>query len=187
MTDEAYIKNILRTTPDLWRILQLIRRLGLPQGCLAAGSIRNSVWQALSGQPIELLNDVDVVFFDPQRPANDDLVIDEQLQQWAPQYQWQVKNEVYMAHYNFNDGPTFDSVVDAIGHFVEVPTCIGARLTSDDQLELITPHGVQDLMALKCRPIPMYQQDARHLAIYQQRMQAKQWQQRWPKLQVSDH
>lgn len=50
MTDITYIEQVLRETPALWEILQLIRRLKLPQGYLAAGSIRNSVWQQLSQQ-----------------------------------------------------------------------------------------------------------------------------------------
>lgn len=135
---------------------------------------------------MELISDVDVVFYDPERPASDDLKLYDQLTRWAPQYQWQVKNEVYMAKYNFADAPAFTSAIDAISHFVEVPTCIGARLRADDQLEIVAPHGTTDLMQLHCRPIPMYLKDDRHLAIYRQRMRAKQWQQRWPRLQITE-
>ncbi|EYR71716.1 hypothetical protein O209_05495 [Lactiplantibacillus plantarum WHE 92] len=61
-------------------------------------------------------SDIDVVFFDPERPASDDLKIYQQLTDKAPQYQWQIKIEVYMAHYNFDKDPEFTSVTDAIGH-----------------------------------------------------------------------
>jgi len=186
VSDEAFIKQILWSTPELRKVLTLIRRLALKQGYLAAGSIRNTVWQVLSQQPVSLTSDVDVVFFDPDRPASDDLALSQQLAAWAPQYQWQVKNEVYMAHYNFSDVPEFTSVADAIGHFVETPTCIGARLTDETQIELLAPYGLDDLMTFNCRPVPFYQQDDRHLAVYRQRMQQKQWQQRWPKLSISD-
>lgn len=164
-------------------ILELVRDCHLRQGAVAAGSIRNTVWQVRSGQAVQLLSDIDVVFFDPDRPASDDLEIYAQLTRLAPQYQWQVKNEVYMAHYNFSDTPEFSSVVDAIGHFVEVPTCVGAYLDGEE-LRLIAPHGVDDLLNLRCQPIPFYQQDERHLAIYRQRMAAKQWQSIWPRLEV---
>jgi len=186
MSDEAFIKQVLRSTPELWEVLTLIRRLTLKQGYLAAGSIRNSIWQVLSHQPVSLTSDIDVVFFDSSRPASDDLGLTQQLTTWAPQYQWQVKNEVYMAHYNFSDVPEFTSVADAIGHFVETPTCIGARLTDEDQISLLAPHGLSDLMTLSCRPIPFYRQDERHLAVYRQRMQQKHWQQQWPDLSISD-
>ncbi|WP_203640581.1 nucleotidyltransferase family protein [Levilactobacillus andaensis] len=185
MTPESQVLSIIRNTPELMRILTLIRDCHLKQGALAAGSIRNTVWQVLSGQPVSLGSDIDVVFFDPDRPASDDLKIYAQLTQLAPEYQWQVKNEVYMAHYNFPDTPEFTSVADAIGHFVEVPTCVGAYLDGD-ALKLIAPHGVDDLVNFRCRPIPFYQQDERHRAIYRQRMATKQWQKKWPQLQVAE-
>lgn len=185
MTPASTVLSIIRNTPELMRILTLIRDCHLKQGALAAGSIRNTVWQVLSGQPVSLGSDIDVVFFDPDRPASDDLKIYAQLTQLAPEYQWQVKNEVYMAHYNFPDTPDFTSVDDAIGHFVEVPTCVGAYLNGD-ALKLIAPHGVDDLVDFRCRPIPFYQQDERHRAIYRQRVAAKQWQKKWPQLQVAE-
>lgn len=186
MTPENQVLNIIRQTPELMQILTLIRDCHLSQGALAAGSIRNTVWQVLSDQPVHLDSDIDVVFFDPARPASDDLVIYEHLTQVAPQYPWQVKNEVYMAHYNFADSPEFTSVADAIGHFIEVPTCVGAYLDATDQLRLIAPHGVDDLLNFRCRPIPFYQQDAQHLALFRQRMAAKHWEQKWPRLRVTE-
>jgi len=185
MTPESQVQAIITANPELMQILRLIRDCHLKQGALAAGSLRNTVWQSLSGQPFQLLSDIDVVFFDPERPASDDLKIYEHLTQLAPQYQWQVKNEVYMAHYDFSDASEFTSVADAIGHFVEVPTCVGTYLNGN-AVNLIAPHGVDDLVNLRCRPIPFYQQDAKHLAIYQQRMASKQWQRTWPRLQVAE-
>ncbi|TBX44891.1 nucleotidyltransferase family protein [Lactiplantibacillus paraplantarum] len=185
MTNEQQIIHIIQTTPTLMTILHLIQDCHLKQGALAAGSIRNTVWQVLSGQPVQLGSDIDVVFFDPERPASDDLQIYQHLTSKAPEYQWQVKNEVYMAHYNFADNPEFTSVTDAIGHFVETPTCIGAFLDGDC-VQLIAPHGVDDLVNFHCRPIPYYCQDTKHLAIYQQRMAQKQWQHQWPQLKIID-
>jgi len=186
VTGIKQVKAIIEETPALMEILRLIQACHLPQGALAAGSIRNTVWQVLSHQPVELISDVDVVFFDPQRPVEADLQIYTALRRQAPQYQWQVKNEVYMAHYNFANAPEFTSVSDAIGHFVEVPTCIGAYLDEQQQVQLIAPHGVADLLALRCRPISFYQQDEQHLEIFRERMATKQWLQRWPKLQLTE-
>lgn len=185
MTAESQVLQIIRDTPELMTILKLIRDQYLPQGALAAGSIRNTVWQVLSGQPVRLGSDVDVVFFDPHRPASDDLEIYARLTAIAPQYQWQVKNEVYMAHYNFKDDPALTSVSDAIGRFIEVPTCVGAYLEANE-LKLIAPHGVDDLVNFRCRPVPFYQQDDAHLDLFRQRMAEKQWQLKWPRLQITE-
>lgn len=91
MTNEQRVIHIIKTTPALMTILQLIQDCHLKQGALAAGSIRNTVWQVLSGQPVMFNSDIDVVFFDPERPASDDLKIYQQLTDKAPQYQWQIK------------------------------------------------------------------------------------------------
>ncbi len=79
MTNEQRVIHIIKTTPALMTILQLIQDCHLKQGALAAGSIRNTVWQVLSGQPVMFNSDIDVVFFDPERPASDDLKIYQQL------------------------------------------------------------------------------------------------------------
>lgn len=51
MTNEQRVIHIIKTTPALMTILQLIQDCHLKQGALAAGSIRNTVWQVLSDQP----------------------------------------------------------------------------------------------------------------------------------------
>lgn len=181
------VLNIIQCTPELMVILHAITDQHLKQGALAAGSIRNTVWQVLSHQPVQLSSDIDVVFFDPKRPYEDNLTIQAQLTKQLPQYEWQVKNEVYMNTHNFTDMPPFTSVTDAIGHFVETPTCVGAYLDDSSQLRLIAPHGVADLLNFVCHPVPAYQQDTAHLAIFKQRMAEKQWQQKWPQLVISTH
>ncbi|MYV06143.1 MULTISPECIES: nucleotidyltransferase family protein [Furfurilactobacillus] len=181
------ILDIIQDIPALMTILHAIADQHLIQGALAAGSIRNTVWQVLSHQPVRLSSDIDVVFFDPKRPYEDNLPIQAKLKDRLPQYKWQVKNEAYMNTHNFNDVPPFTSVADAIGHFVETPTCVGAYLDESGQLRLIAPHGVADLLNFISRPVPMYQQDAAHMAIFDQRMAAKQWQQKWPQLSILTH
>ncbi|RRG12059.1 MAG: nucleotidyltransferase [Lactobacillus sp.] len=182
-TDKRLVVQIIKKSPDLMNILKVIAQLNLPQGALAAGSIRNTVWQVLSHQPIELINDVDVVYFDPRRPRNDDQIIQASLIKRMPDYQWQVKNEAYMHYYDFKDASKFTSIEDAISHFVETPTCIGAYLKGND-IEIIAPYGLTDLIQLKCRPIPMFQNNKTCLSIYQNRIQRKNWKKRWPNLAI---
>ncbi|MFT8401452.1 MAG: nucleotidyltransferase family protein [Lentilactobacillus diolivorans] len=181
-SDQQVIQMIAET-PDLMTILQMIERLHLRQGALAAGSIRNTVWQILNHQPTGLTSDVDVVFFDPRRPKSDDGRLDQQLNHEAPQFQWQVKNEAHMHHYDFTDRPPFTSVRDAIANFVETPTCIGAYL-KNNQIQLIAPYGTDDLVNLICRPVPSFRNDNAHLTIYQDRIRRKGWQREWPALKI---
>lgn len=177
------VKQIIINSPDLMRILKISQSFKLNQWALAAGSIRNIVWQVLSNQPVNLVSDVDLVFFNREVPKTTDSLIETQLHQIAPEYHWQVKNEVYMNNYDFPNWPAFTSVEDAIAHFVETPTCIGAYLEANE-LKLIAPYGTDDLVHMKCRPIPMFKADDAHLAIYRNRILKKQWQKKWPKLEI---
>lgn len=45
--------------------LQAVRALNLPDWFIAAGFVRNAIWDHLHSLPMTPLNDVDVVYFDP--------------------------------------------------------------------------------------------------------------------------
>ena len=58
---EAFRKNL-----DMMIILTIIRNLELTDSWLAAGSVRNFIWNLLSDKsPFDHETDVDVIFFDP--------------------------------------------------------------------------------------------------------------------------
>lgn len=58
---EAFIEN-----SDMMTILTIIRNLGLKDSWLAAGSVRNFIWNLLSDKSsFDCETDVDVIFFDP--------------------------------------------------------------------------------------------------------------------------
>ncbi|KRL22066.1 hypothetical protein FC98_GL000363 [Lentilactobacillus kisonensis DSM 19906 = JCM 15041] len=186
LRSDKQIKSIIRDNANLMKILKIIHDLHLKQAALAAGSIRNTVWQTLSEQPITLINDIDVVFFDPTMPKSTDRLIQQDLNDCASEFNWQVKNEVYMNDYDFPNSPMFTSVEDAIAHFVETPTCIGAYLL-DGGLKLIAPYGTDDLINMRCQPIPLFRKDEAHLKIYRNRILKKQWQRKWPRLTIDWH
>ena len=76
-------------------ILIIIRNLGLKDSWLAAGSVRNFIWNLLSDQsPFDRETDVDVIFFDPAISYEDTLCIECKLKEDFPQYQWELKNQV---------------------------------------------------------------------------------------------
>ena len=53
---------------DLWMmgVLRAVRQLQLPDGWVGAGFVRRKVWDTLHGfKEPTLLNDIDVLFFDP--------------------------------------------------------------------------------------------------------------------------
>ncbi|GAJ25678.1 hypothetical protein JCM15457_555 [Liquorilactobacillus sucicola DSM 21376 = JCM 15457] len=181
---EKIVKDIVQANQDLMCILKIIKNLELRQGTLTAGSIRNTVWQVLSNQGVALQTDIDLVFFDPLKSQEYDTLLERQLCKNHPEYNWQVKNEVYMHNYDFNDQAPFTSVTDAIAHFVETPTCIGAYLNQEENIALIAPYGTDDLVKFICRPVPTFMVDQAHISIFKNRVQRKNWLTRYPQLKV---
>ena len=73
-------------------ILTIIRNLELTDSWLAAGSVRNFIWNLLSDRPaFDLETDVDVIFFDPDISYEETLSLEKKLREDFPQYQWELK------------------------------------------------------------------------------------------------
>ena len=65
LTDQEILER-LSQDQDIRAILEMIRSLELKDSWLAAGSIRNFIWNILSGKSgFDAETDVDVIFFDP--------------------------------------------------------------------------------------------------------------------------
>ena len=61
------LKALFASDKELMAILTIIAELELPDAWLAAGTLRNYLWNALSGKPgWSDASDIDVVFFDPE-------------------------------------------------------------------------------------------------------------------------
>ena len=64
----SQLKEIIRKEKWLMNLLVSVRELGLPDWYLAAGVIRNTVWDVLHGYKKHTpLNDIDVVYFYPKK------------------------------------------------------------------------------------------------------------------------
>lgn len=176
---EAKLLELIGADQDLMAILTLLGDLDLPDCWLAAGTVRNAIWNYLTGQPFfDTQTDVDVVFFDPARPYEDNQLIQDQLRTLAPVYHWEVKNQVYMHQHSPNTAP-YTSSREAIGKYPETCTALAIRLT-DEGLELFTPYGLDDVTSFTLRPTPHFQEDPERLAVYHKRLAKKKWSNRWP-------
>jgi hypothetical protein len=72
--------------------LRIVQQLALPDCYIAAGFIRNLVWDSLHTINTPL-NDIDVVFFDKTDVDNIvSIKITDQLNKRYPDINWQVKN-----------------------------------------------------------------------------------------------
>ncbi|MCV6605981.1 MAG: nucleotidyltransferase family protein [Porticoccaceae bacterium] len=162
-----------------WRALELVRQLNLPDCYIGAGFVRNLVWDYLhSRQLATVLNDVDVVYFDRQeKNPQQYLVYEQQLKQLMPELNWQVRNQALM-HVR-NGDKAYTSTLDALRYWPEKETAVAIRLTHENQIECIAAFGFDSLFQGYISYNPK-----RDKEVFQQRLNAKGWLEKWPKLVI---
>jgi hypothetical protein len=166
---------------DMMRLLRSVEELGLPDCWIGAGFLRNATWDALHGRVPNcgLLHDIDVVFFArANTEPTFDAAIETRLATRAPNQFWSVKNQARM-HLRNGEEPYRDTAA-AIARWPETATAVAVRLLQG-RLELLAPHGLDDLLGLTVRPTPAF---ARRPQAFARRLHAKSWLARWPRLRI---
>lgn len=162
--------------------LTVARTLALPNWYLAAGFLRNAIWDHLHSKPeITPLNDIDLVYFDTEDLSHDtELRYQNHLNSALPHINWEVRNQARM-HLNHGHSP-YQSTEHAIAHWVEVPTCVGVHLGVDDQLTFCAPFGLEENWSLNVALNPQFPQPD----VFTQRVHKKNWLTIWPKLVLEE-
>ncbi|WP_265456556.1 nucleotidyltransferase family protein [Enterococcus sp. HY326] len=178
------IQQLILQNERLLDILTIIKNLELEDCWLAAGTLRNFLWNYLSDQPLMAhQQDVDVVFFDPKISYQETLELEAKLKRNYPEYPWELKNEVYMHQHNPGAEPYLNSQ-EAISKFPETCTAIAARLLAEGELELFLPYGAVDLLNFEVRPTPFFKETPERMAVYRERVAKKDWQSSWTALKI---
>ena len=176
---DDFIAETMRRDAVAMAQLHAARTLALPDWCIAAGFVRNRVWDRLHGiSPPRLPADIDVIYYDAadlskEREQEYEAAFDRLL----PGLPWQVRNQARM--HLWKGLPQHKNTADAMIYWLESVTGIGVRLEADDALTVIAPLGTDDLLALRCRPTP-FGRHQRHE--YDERIAAKRWRELWPKV-----
>jgi len=177
------IAAFLRGQSRIVSLLRPVAALGIPDCWIGAGLIRNAIWDHLHGIRTGPMadGDVDVVYCDhSDATLARDLAIERRLLDEFSDIPWSVHNQARM-HQRNGDAP-YRNTADAIRCWPETATAIAARILGDD-VEVIAPHGVADLVSMIVRPTPAF---ACKLPIYRMRLVTKDWARRWPRLQFID-
>lgn len=153
--------------------------LNLPDSYLAAGFVRNAVWDYLHNKPEPTkLNDVDVIYFDAQETEPDKYRDYElSLSRLVPNLNWQVKNQALM-HIRNSDAP-YKSSLDAMSYWPEKETAVGIRKLSTGRLDCASAFGFDSLFNLE-----LTHNNRRSLSIFEERVKSKAWLDTWPRLRV---
>ncbi|BFM19538.1 nucleotidyltransferase family protein [Gilvimarinus japonicus] len=172
------VRDWLRKDATRMALLKETAALALPDWCLAAGFVRNLVWDRLHGySKASPLNDIDVIYFDASQTCESrDQAYEDRLRDKIP-VPWSVKNQARM-HIRNGDRP-YHSSVDALSYWVELETAVGVRLAKG-RVEFIAPFGLAPLFSgtitlnAKCR----------NPQAFTRRVERKNWRETWPNLQV---
>lgn len=174
------LKEIIQKEKWLMALLRSVRDLHLPDWYLAAGVIRNTVWDVLHHYKKRTpLNDIDVVYFDPDKKISEK-EIEKKLKKMYPHYTFEVVNQAFV-HETYKYKKPVQSSCEAIGMFIEIPTCVGVRLEKEDFLRICAPHGLEHMFTFHVSPIS---QQKEVLYRYKERMKKKQWKKLWPQLTI---
>ncbi|MCL1057761.1 nucleotidyltransferase family protein [Shewanella gelidimarina] len=185
------IAQWLREDQYRYQALLMAEKLQLPQWMLAAGFVRNLVWDKLHETAPRPLNDIDLIYFDASNLcASQDREYEEQLRALAPDYPWSVKNQARM-HLKNND-QAYTSCFDAMSFWPEKETAIAVtinRTMAENRvvsvaslplaLQIVTPFGSQRLFQLTLTHNPKKSKQ-----LFQHRVNNKHWLQDYPLLQV---
>ena len=181
MSERDTVKRLLRTDPWRMHVLEMLRSLDLPDVWIVAGFLRCRVWDVLHDHNTATPpTDIDVVFFDPSRPSEEDRDIEAALSELDPDCPWEVYNQAHM--HAFNGDAPYTSTVDAFSRWAESVSTIGVRLGPHGRLELAAPHGLEDLVQMRIRPTP--HPDANR-QIFFERLCTKGWLVRWPRARLA--
>ncbi len=163
--------------------LRAVRAIALPDWCIAAGFVRNRVWDHLhSIVPAQLPVDIDVLYFDGADISKErEAAFEAKLDGLMP-LPWEVRNQARM-HMVKKDFPPHRDTAHAMTFWLETVTPVGVRLEADDSLSVVAPLGTDDLLNLRCRPTEFGR--ARR-SEYETRIAAKRWRELWPKVVFLD-
>ena len=177
------VASIVRNDPFRWRLLQVVQDMGLPDCWVAAGFIRNAVWDYFHMRPpTPPSTDIDVIWFDQSRcTVEADRSIEAELRRNAPDFAWSVKNQARM-HVRNGDA-AYASATEAMRYWPETATAVAARRLSGEECEIAAPLGLEDLIKLILRPTAQFSGGKRH--IFDERVSTKNWLATWPLLRLA--
>jgi hypothetical protein len=159
---EQRLVGIVRASPRLMRVLEVVRALDLPDWRVASGAVFQTVWNALTGRdPDHGIKDYDVLYFDPDVSWEaEDVVIRRVAAAFEPplRERVEVRNQArvplwFEAKFGEPYAP-LSGTDEAISRFLSPANCVGVRLQADGGIDVAAPFGLEDCFAMRLRPNP---------------------------------
>ncbi len=178
MSQQQRIVNLIENDQFRMRALSVVEKLNLPDWLIAAGFVRNLIWDDCFSKQTQV-NDIDVIYFcrEDMSEARDEL-LEEQLKAICPEFPWSVKNQARM-HIKNGDDP-YQDTLDAMRYWPEKQTSIGVKLDAGGNVDVKHCFDIDIQFSGQINRNP-----ARSKEIFERRVSAKRWVDIWPDLIIT--
>lgn len=173
---------MLEHSPELKALALWLDEQGPPNAWLAAGCVVQTVWNRLTGRPLNHgILDYDIVYYDTDLSTETEADWRSRLEQAFPELNLDVKNQARVHQwYPLKFGiqiPPFVSVTAAMQTWPTTATATAAR-RHQGEWEILTPFGRRDLLALVVRPNCTLATKSVYLN------KTARWEELWPELTI---
>jgi hypothetical protein len=159
---EDRLVGIVRASPTLMGVLEILRELDLPQWRVMSGAVYQTVWNHLTGrEPDYGVRDYDVAYYDPDTSWDAEDVFIKRVAAAFPsplKEMVEVRNQARV-HLWF-EGKFKEPYAplryadEAIERFVCPAFSAGVKLLPDGRVDVVAPFGLEDMFAMHLRPNP---------------------------------
>ena len=131
------VADIIAQDPVGMKQLRAVRALALPDWCIAAGFVRNRVWDHLHGiAPPRPPADIDVLYFDAADLSKDrEAEYEKRLDVLLPGLPWQVRNQARM--HVWKNLPPHRDTADAMIWWLETVTAGTVAIDAEATVETV--------------------------------------------------
>ncbi|MGY4316338.1 nucleotidyltransferase family protein [Bradyrhizobium sp. JR3.5] len=184
MTQDEFLTAALRN-PANQAITDELHRVALPDAWLVSGCLVQTVWNALTGRPIDYgISDYDIFYFDPDTSWEaEDAVIRELKARLghlgvAIEARNQARVHLWYPDKHGLPYPALSRSTDGIDRFLAATTQIGIR-RSTDGYDVYAPNGFEHVAGMIVRPNLTANFSAANYA-----RKAERWKALWPEITV---
>ena len=180
------LEEIVMSNETLKEVITKVSYLGIENYYIGAGCIAQTVWNYMSGNPLEYgINDIDFAFFNDERIDYEyensvvlkmkelfgDLKIDIDVKNQARVHLW------YEKHFGYSIEP-YTSLESALNTWPTTATAIGVRKERSGEFTVYAPYGLNDLfgMVVRANKVQVTKE------IYESKV--RRWLNAWPDLKV---
>lgn len=178
------LKQIVEANPSLMRLFDALDQIGLKNYYIGAGAIAQSVWNHLSGYPVDHgISDIDLVYFDDQHlEEGHEQELKRKIEACLPDFPlWiDLKNQArvhlwYKEKFGYEIQP-YLSLEHAINTWPTTATSLGLRREGSGEWTIYAPFGIDDIFDMRIRA------NARQITEEIYMAKVEKWSKKWPRL-----